>query len=72
MEAIKKTVISGLGVTLLPRLTVEKELTEGLLTDLRWNGPEFNMVTQVSYHKDKWISPALEAFLQMADGMGKS
>ncbi|HBV97142.1 MAG: LysR family transcriptional regulator [Peptococcaceae bacterium BICA1-7] len=72
VEAIKKTVISGLGITLLPRLTVEREVADGLLAELRWDGPEFNMVTQISYHKDKWISPALEAFIQMADEMGNN
>lgn len=71
VEAIKKTVISGLGITLLPRLAVESEITEGLLVELRWDGPAFNMVTQISYHRDKWISPALEAFLQIADEIGK-
>jgi len=69
VEAIKKAVISGLGVALLPRVAVEAELTTGLLTDLNWEGPEFNMVTEICYHKDKWLSPALEAFLGMAREM---
>lgn len=69
VEAIKKAVISGLGVALLPRVAVEAELTTGLLTDLNWEGPEFNMVTEIYYHKDKWLSPALEAFLGMASEM---
>lgn len=69
IEAIKKTVISGLGITVLPRIAVEKELAEGLLAELAWQGPEFNMVTQVSYHRDKWVSPALEAFMGMVEEM---
>lgn len=72
VEAIKKAVISGLGIALLPRVAVEAELAAGLLTDLQWEGPQFNIVTQISYHKDKWISPALDAFIRMADQMMKN
>jgi len=72
VEAIKKAVISGLGIALLPRVAVEAELAAGLLTDLQWEGPQFDIVTQISYHKDKWISPALNAFIRMADQMMKN
>lgn len=66
VEAIKKCVISGLGITLLPRVAVEAEVAEGQLVDLNWSGPDFNMTTQIVYHKDKWISPALQALLDLA------
>ncbi|MGC7846963.1 LysR family transcriptional regulator [Desulforudis sp. 1088] len=66
IEAVKKCVISGLGISLLPRVTVEAELAQGKFVDLRWSGPDFKIVTLVAYHKNKWISPALDALLKLA------
>lgn len=66
VEAIKKCVISGLGITLLPRMAVEVELEEGRLVDLHWGGPELNITTQVAHHKDKWISPAMDVLLKLS------
>ncbi len=66
IEARKRCTINGLGITILPRITVEAELIQGTLVDLGWNSPDFNIITQVAYHKDKWISPALHAFLELA------
>jgi len=66
IEAIKRCVTSGLGITLLPRVTLESELNDGRLVDLGWKGPEFNIVTQIVLHKDKWITPALDAFLELS------
>lgn len=69
IEAVKKCVIQQIGITLLPRMAVEGELSRGELTDLQWQGPDFDMNTQVVYHKDKWISPALSAFLKLSREM---
>ena len=56
----------GLGIGLLPRITVEAELAEGTLKDLCWSGPDFDITTKVAYHKNKWVSPALSALLELA------
>lgn len=66
VEAIKQCVIAGLGVALLPRLAVQEELRQGLLTTLPWSGPDFPVVTQMCWHQDKWFSSALQAFVDMA------
>jgi DNA-binding transcriptional LysR family regulator len=65
IEAIKQFVISGLGLALLPRIYVEKEIAANLLIELPWNGPDFGMYTQVVYHKDKWLSPVMLSFLEL-------
>lgn len=33
---------------------------------LPWDGPDFPVVTQMVRHKDKWVSPALAAFMDLA------
>lgn len=69
VQAIKQFTMSGLGITLLPKVAVEEEIAKGRLVALNWEGPDFGIVSQVLYHKDKWLSPALKAFLKLAKGM---
>ena len=66
IEAIKRCAMVGLGVTLLPKVAVTEELISGKLAVLPWRGVEFPFVTRMVWHKDKWISPALQAFIQIA------
>ncbi len=66
IQVIKQLVLSGLGITFLPRMAVEKELKENRLVALNWKGTEFDLMIQLIHHKDKWISPALKAFLEVA------
>jgi len=65
IETIKRLIMHGLGISMLPRFTVEKELNEGRIHAIRWDGPIPNYAVQVLYHKDKWMSPTLKAFLSM-------
>lgn len=69
IEAIKQYVLSGFGISFLPRVAVEKEIEDGQLVELKYNGPEFYTSAQVLYHKDKWLSPALQAILDMSSEM---
>lgn len=64
IQAIKQFTISGLGVALLPETAVKQEVESGQLIQIPWVGPEFRLFTQLVYHKDKWISPTLESFLE--------
>lgn len=66
VQAIKQFTMSGLGITLLPKVAVEDEISSGKLVPLNWAGPNFGIISQVLYHKDKWISPALREFLRLA------
>ena len=69
VQAIKQFTMSGLGITLLPRVAVEEELSQGRMVTLNWSGPNFGVVSQVLYHKEKWLSPALKAFLKLSKDM---
>ncbi|WP_026881779.1 LysR family transcriptional regulator [Clostridium akagii] len=69
IQAIKQFTMSNLGITFLPRMAVEKELQEGQLAELNWHGPDINVMSQVMYHKDRWISPAMKAFLDLIHGL---
>ncbi len=65
IQAIKQLTADGLGISLLPRIAVENEISQGSLVNLDWTGPDLGMMTQVVYHKDKWISPAMRIFLNL-------
>lgn len=66
IETVKKCLASGLGVSLLPAMAVEQEIALGSLQGLRWGSGDFAIYTMILHHKDKWLSPALDAFIQMA------
>ncbi|MBA3947045.1 MAG: LysR family transcriptional regulator [Herpetosiphonaceae bacterium] len=65
VEAIKHCVMVGLGVSVLPAMSVATELAQGRLIALPWRDRQLEVVTQVVWHKDKWMSPALRAFLEV-------
>ena len=71
IETIKKCVVSGLGLSLLPQMTVEQELTAGTLRDLFWKDSNFNIFTLMVYHKDKWLAPAIKAFIELTRALLK-
>lgn len=64
IETIKTFVISNLGITFLPIMTVQKELAQGKLIELDLVGYEFNMMTQILYHKNKWLTAAMNTFIE--------
>jgi DNA-binding transcriptional LysR family regulator len=68
VEAIKQCMMAGMGVGVLPEIVVARELKAGQLIALRWEGPELNMGTYAMWHKDKWMSPNIAAFLGVLQG----
>lgn len=66
IEAIKSFTMSNLGITLLPVMTVDKELENGQLVGFDLDGCRFNMATQILYHKNKWITAAMRTFISEA------
>lgn len=69
VEAIKQCALTGMGIAVLPWVVVQQEVADERLVALNVAGLTFNMVTQLAWHRDKWISPALAAFLAMTRTM---
>lgn len=65
VEAIKQCVIAGMGLALLPAIVVSRELRQHQIKALHWGGPSLDIATRVLWHKDKWVSPAMEAFQEL-------
>lgn len=70
VQAIKQLTMSGLGITFLPLVAVEEEFLQHRLAKLNWKGPSFEMLTQVIYHRNKWISAPLKAFIELIHEIG--
>lgn len=65
-EIIKKFVEADAGISLLPEVTVLKEIEKGELIKLNTDIELPNVYIHVAFHKNKWKSIALEKFLNMA------
>ncbi|WP_273841623.1 LysR family transcriptional regulator [Rubrobacter calidifluminis] len=66
VEAIKRCAEAGVGVGMVSRSSVTQEIDRGSLEELPWEGPGCGVLTQVVWRKDRWISPALGAFIEAA------
>lgn len=65
IEAIKKCVSSNLGISFLPRFTIEEELENGKLKELKVGELDAKITAIYAYHKNKWISPAMSLFIEL-------
>ncbi|MGD0801075.1 MAG: LysR family transcriptional regulator [Terracidiphilus sp.] len=65
VEAIKQCVAVGMGLALLLAVAVARELRQNHLKALHWAGPSLDINTHILWHKDKWISPAMAAFMEL-------
>lgn len=65
IEAIKKCVLCGLGTSLLPHFSVKDEIEKGRLKEIESTIPDTPIAIYTAYHKNKWISGNLNAFLNV-------
>ncbi|MEH7113266.1 LysR family transcriptional regulator [Neobacillus niacini] len=65
IEAMKRCVMSGLGIAYLPLMTVNDEVKAGRLKIIPCVGGFKQIFSQVLYHKNKWVSPALSSFIDI-------
>jgi DNA-binding transcriptional LysR family regulator len=65
LEAIKRCVMNGLGIALLPRIVAEEEIERGNLAELAFVHPEIHFDLQLLMHPKKWKSQPLQFLIQM-------
>ncbi|MCE0449885.1 hypothetical protein FO446_08355 [Brevibacillus brevis] len=63
IEAIKRCVRSGLGITCLPLMTVKEEIEQRKVKIIPCDSSFPTIFAQVVYHKNKWVSPAMTEFI---------
>jgi LysR family transcriptional regulator, transcriptional activator of the cysJI operon len=65
-EAIKRAVMVGLGISIVPKGVVEKEVRRGLIKTYRLSDENLVLEYFMIRHKDKYISNLISAFMEMA------
>ncbi|MEU0006630.1 LysR family transcriptional regulator [Streptomyces sp. NPDC006314] len=65
IEATKRAAAAGLGITLLPEVTVAAELAEGSLVRLAWE-PPFTLRTQLAWRSGKRLPAHARLFVEQA------
>lgn len=72
IEAIKQCVIKEIGVAMIPMMAVAEEISNNKLTILPWSEDKLETGILMIWHKDKWLSPTLQAFMDMVKEVMKS
>jgi len=65
VAVIKQCVMEGVGITILPKITVAHDIAEGRMAALAWEEGELEVATLMIWYKEKWLSPALSAFMDI-------
>ncbi len=69
IATIKNLVQSGVGVTFLPKFTVEEELKSGSLVEIKTNVEHGELTVVCAYHKNKWLSPLMKRFAECVENI---
>ncbi len=65
VETMKSSVISGLGVTVLPEVAVAEEVKRQKLVILPWSEGRIEVAILMISLRDRWMSPTLQAFMDV-------
>jgi DNA-binding transcriptional LysR family regulator len=63
VAAIKECVAAGVGLSVLPAWAVARDRAAGRLAILAWDAGPIEVAALMVWHKDKWLSPTLSAFM---------
>ncbi|MBE7719271.1 MAG: LysR family transcriptional regulator [Lacrimispora celerecrescens] len=64
-EFIIKLLRSNTGISFLPEFTICRDIEEGILTPLKMKDFHLQTWRQMVYHKDKWVSREMKAFIEL-------
>ena len=64
VEAIKQCVMAGVGISILPEVTVTEDISKGRLAALPWAEGALEVAELMIWYKDRWLSPTLSAFME--------
>lgn len=63
VEALKRTLINGVGVSVLPEKAIAGEIHRKELVRLPWTEEKMEVALLMIRYRDKWVSPSLNAFM---------
>ncbi len=65
IETLKRCVMEGTGITVLPEISVTQEIEQGKLIRLPWEGGKLEVALLMIWSKARWLSPTLRAFMEI-------
>lgn len=65
IEAIKRSVINNIGIAYVPKYTVESELKDGTLVEIKLPISNKPVTIICAYHQNKILTPAMELFIKL-------
>ncbi|MBI5250008.1 MAG: LysR family transcriptional regulator [Desulfomonile tiedjei] len=66
IETLKRCVIAGVGITVLPEVSVCEEIRRGELVPIAWDVGKLEVAVLMIWSKGRWLSPSLLAFLEIS------
>lgn len=66
-ETIINLLKRGMGISFLPKFTVQKELERNVLSEVQTNLPHVKMYGQLLYHKNKWVTKQMKNFIELVE-----
>lgn len=66
VEAVKQCVIKGIGISVIPEISVKNEIKNKKIAVLPWADELLETSVIMIWHSKKWISPALARFMDYA------
>ena len=66
-ETIINLLKKGIGISFLPKFTVEDDLRSGELFELKSDFAGVKMYLQLLYHKNKWLTGQMEVFIALVN-----
>lgn len=70
-ETIIHLLEEGVGVSFLPLFSVKKAIKQGTLSRIQTDIPTIQMCSQLLYHKNKWVTPQMQAFIEIVQNFYK-
>ncbi|KMZ55458.1 LysR family transcriptional regulator [Dorea sp. D27] len=68
IPTIKNLVKNDVGISYLPRFSVQEELSDGSLVEIPTELTETTITAVCGHHKNKWISPLMQLFIDLCAG----
>jgi DNA-binding transcriptional LysR family regulator len=66
IETLKRCVMAGVGISILPWIAVSEEVTRGKLSRLAWEEDTLEVAVLMIWYKQRWLSPTLKSFMDTA------
>ena len=66
VEALKRCVMAGVGIAVIPEIAVAEEAEQQRLVVLPWSEVKIDVALLMIWYRERWLSPTLKAFMETA------